>query len=50
MTLEDATGIDTIETIDNDGTHRYYDLNGRELPGKPAKGVYIYKGKKYVNK
>ena len=48
MTLEDATGIDTIETIDNDGTHHYYDLNGRELPGKPAKGVYIYKGKKYA--
>ena len=48
MTLEDTTGIDTIETIDKDGTHRYYDLNGRELPGKPTKGVYIYKGKKYV--
>ena len=50
MTLEDTTGIDTIETIDNDGTHRYYDLGGRELPGKPAKGVYIYNGKKYINK
>ena len=50
MTLEDTTGIDTIETIDKDGTEHYYDLDGRELPGKPAKGVYIYKGKKYVNK
>ena len=51
MTLEDdATGIDTFETIDEDGTRRYYDLNGRELPGKPAQGVYIYNGKKYVNK
>jgi hypothetical protein len=52
MTLEDdgATAIDSIETIDADGTHRYYDLNGRELPGKPSKGVYIYNGKKYINK
>ena len=50
MTLEDTTGIDTIETVDKDGTSRYYDLNGRELPGKPAKGVYIHKGKKYVVK
>ena len=49
MTLEDyASGIDTIETIDTDGTRRYYDLNGRMLPGKPDKGVYIYKGKKVI--
>ena len=45
-----ATGIDTIKTIDTDGTERYYDLNGRRLPTKPTKGVYIYNGKKYVNK
>jgi len=51
MSLEDkTTGIDTIETIDSDGTRRYYDLNGRELPGKPAQGVYIYNGKKYMMK
>ena len=51
MMLEDhVTGIDSIETIDKDGTHRYYDLNGRELPGKPDKGIYIYNGKKYVSK
>ena len=51
MTMEDEmTGIDTIETIDEDGTRRYYDLNGRELPGKPGKGVYIHNGKKYLNK
>ncbi|MBP3251492.1 MAG: leucine-rich repeat domain-containing protein [Prevotella sp.] len=48
--VDDTTGIDTIETVDADGTRRYYDLNGRELPGKPAKGMYIYNGKKYVNK
>ena len=51
MTLEDdATDIDSIETIDEDGTRRYYDLNGRELQGKPVKGVYIYNGKKHINK
>mgnify|MGYP007070242786 CR=1 FL=1 len=46
----DATGIDCIQTIDEDGTSRYYDLNGRELPGKPAQGMFIYNGKKYINK
>ena len=48
--VNDTTGIDTIETVDADGTRRYYDLTGRELPGKPAKDMYIYNGKKYVNK
>ena len=48
MMLEDATDIDSFETIDEDGTHRYYDLNGRELPGKPANGIYIHNGKKYM--
>jgi hypothetical protein len=52
--LEDGpdipTDIDTLKTIDADGTERYYDLNGRELPEKPAQGVYIHNGKKYVSK
>ena len=47
---DNATGIDTIETIDEDGTRRYYDLNGRELPGKPDRGLYINNGKTYMNK
>ena len=52
MTLvdEDTDGIDSIRTIDNDGTERYYDLNGRELPGKPSKGIYIHNGKKVMMK
>ena len=52
MTLyeEGVTGIENIETIDEDGTHRYYDLDGRELPGKPLRGMYIFNGKKYINK
>ena len=49
--VDDTTGIDSIETIDEDGTRRYYDLNGRELPGKPAqRGIYIMDGKKVVTK
>ncbi len=48
----EATGIaPVIHTIDRDGTERWFDLNGRQLSGKPTKkGVYIYKGKKTVLK
>ena len=42
----EATAILQIRTIDTDGSERYFDLNGRLLPGKPQSGVYIYKGKK----
>ena len=48
--IEDPDGIDTIRTIDTDGTERYYDLDGRELPGKPERGIYIRNGKKYISK
>ena len=41
------TEIGTIHTIDQDGTHRYYDMQGRLLNGKPNKGIYIINGKKY---
>ena len=37
-----------IKTVDNNGDERYYDLNGRVLPGKPSSGIYIHQGKKYV--
>ena len=50
MELENTDGIDTIETIDADGTEHYYDLQGRELPGKPERGIYIHNGKKVVVK
>ena len=47
-----ATSIaPVIHTIDLDGTERWFDLNGRQLSGKPAKkGVYIHRGKKQVVK
>ncbi len=52
MMLEDseATDIQQIRTIDADGTEHYYDMNGRLLNGKPQKGMYIYQGKKFINK
>ena len=42
--------LETVKTIDNDGTQHYYDLNGRRLSDRPQKGIYIYKGKKYSEK
>lgn len=49
---DEATGIaPVIHTIDRDGTERWFDMNGRQLSGKPAKkGVYIHRGKKQVVK
>ena len=48
----EATGIaPVIHTIDRDGTERWFDINGHQLSGKPAKkGVYIHRGKKQVVK
>ena len=48
----EATGIaPVIRTIDRDGTERWFDLNGRQLSGKPTqKGLYINKGNKVVIK
>jgi hypothetical protein len=39
-----------IHTIDAEGSHHYYDMQGRPLDGKPAKGAYIYNGNIYMNK
>lgn len=40
----------SIQTIDTDGTHRYYDLKGQLLKSKPQKGIYIENGIKHVRK
>ena len=43
------TGIEpTIQTIEADGTSRYFDLQGRMLNGKPLNGIFIYQGKKII--
>jgi hypothetical protein len=50
---DSETGIrlQTIVTIDADGTERYFDLSGRLLNGKPnSKGLYIKNAKKYIKK
>ena len=48
--VDDPTGIrPLIRTVEADGTHRYYDLSGRRLPGKPQRGVYIDNGVKKIS-
>lgn len=46
----EVTGISTpsIRTIENDGKHTYYDLQGRQLTVPAAKGIYIDNGKKVI--
>ena len=46
----DVTGVDTIQTIDRYGNSRYYDLQGREIDGRSAKGLVIKNGKKVIIK
>ena len=44
------TSIDTplIHVVDADGTHSYFDLQGRQLTAPANKGVYIHNGKKVI--
>ena len=39
-----------MHTIDSDGTHRYFDLQGRQLRQRPSRGLYIENGKIQFNK
>ena len=47
---DDDSETDAVEpllhTIDRDGTHRYFDLQGRPLEHRPDKGIYIEQGRK----
>jgi hypothetical protein len=45
-----AAGNPIIQTIESDGTSRYFDLQGRMLNGKPVKGLYIEDGRKIIIK
>ncbi len=47
---DDTTGIDSFSTIDSDGTERTYDLQGREIDVRHAKGFVITNGKKTIKK
>ena len=45
--LGDATtGINSMRTIDRDGTEQWFDLGGHRISKPTRQGVYIYKGKK----
>ena len=48
LVVEEATGIDSIRTVDLDGTERWYDLSGRRLDRPTREGIYIQNGKKVV--
>jgi hypothetical protein len=60
MELEDAENenataieepeIETVKTIDRDGTEQIFDFSGRKLQRIPERGIYIKNGKKYVSK
>ena len=42
--------IETIKTIDRDGTENIFDLSGRKLERIPDTGIYILNGRKYIKK
>ncbi len=45
--MDDASGIATVHSSQT-ADDSYYDLHGRRLNGKPAKGVYIHNGRKEI--
>ena len=47
---DETTGINSpvFHLIEADGSHRYFDLQGRQLNEKPRSGIYIKNGKKYT--
>ena len=45
VTPQGVTAIDAIRTVNCEQDSPYYDLQGRRVNGKPAKGVYIKNGK-----
>ena len=47
---DEATGINSLRTIDRDGTERYFDLQGRRIEKPATKGIYIHNGRKEVLK
>ena len=50
LTLEEATGIETINHSPLTINHDVYDIHGRRVNGKPSKGLYIINGKKVIMK
>ena len=56
MSLEDNTTsidepeIETVKTIDRDGTEQIFDIRGFKLERIPERGIYIKNGKKYIKR
>ena len=50
LPLDEYTGIANTSITKTSSTNNIFDLQGRRLSGKPAKGMYIQGGKKYVVK
>lgn len=48
LTVTEATGIHNITASRNQLPEVLYTLHGRRVVGKPQKGIYIAKGRKYV--
>ena len=46
---DDPTGVTSIENRTS-ANSKYYDLQGRRLQDKPAKGLYIKDGQKYISR
>ncbi len=45
------SSLGMMHVINDDGSHAYFDLQGRQLPGSPSKkGVYINNGKVVMNR
>ena len=45
----EPTGIKTLPQADTQTDDAIYDLMGRRLQTTPQKGIYIFRGKKYIN-
>ena len=43
-----VSSIKSVSDIPNYDSRKYYTLDGREISGKPQKGIYIHQGKKQV--
>ena len=39
--IPDEIAVGVMHLVNDDGTHEYYDLQGRPLQRKPVKGLYI---------
>ena len=46
----ETTGINSMRTIDRDGTERWFDLNGRCVKNPTKSGIYINNGRKEIIK